>query len=49
MISTARANPSVGPPYELAIYRNGSLELEEGTSKQGHRCWVSSSNGGPPS
>jgi putative proteasome-type protease len=30
MISTSRANLSVGPPYDLAWYRNGSLELEEG-------------------
>ena len=30
MISTARANLSVGAPYDLALYRNGSLELEEG-------------------
>lgn len=27
MLSTARANLSVGPPYDLGIYRNGSLEL----------------------
>jgi putative proteasome-type protease len=30
MISTARANLSVGAPYDLAVYRNGSLELEQG-------------------
>jgi putative proteasome-type protease len=30
MISTSRANLSVGPPYDLAWYRDGSLELEEG-------------------
>ena len=29
MMSTARANLSVGPPYDLAIYRNGSLVLEQ--------------------
>ena len=29
MMSTASANLSVGPPYDLGIYRNGSLELEE--------------------
>ena len=29
MLSTARANLSVGPPYDLGIYRNGSLELVE--------------------
>lgn len=29
MISTARANLSVGPPYDLGVYRNGSLELVE--------------------
>jgi putative proteasome-type protease len=29
MISTASANLSVGPPYDIGVYRNGSLELEE--------------------
>ncbi|HYN33519.1 MAG TPA: hypothetical protein VES40_12910 [Ilumatobacteraceae bacterium] len=29
MLSTARANLSVGPPYDLALYRNGSLTFEE--------------------
>ena len=29
MISTSRANLSVGPPYDLGVYRNGSLELLE--------------------
>ena len=29
MISTAHANLSVGPPYDLAVYLNGSLELTE--------------------
>ena len=29
MLSTARANISVGPPYDLGIYRNGSLVLEQ--------------------
>jgi putative proteasome-type protease len=29
MISTARANLSVGPPYDLGVYRNGSLRLDE--------------------
>lgn len=29
MISTARANLSVGPPYDLAVYRNDTLDLEE--------------------
>ncbi len=29
MLSTARANLSVGPPYDLGIYRNGSLDLVE--------------------
>jgi putative proteasome-type protease len=29
MMSTARANLSVGPPYDAAIYRNGSFELAE--------------------
>ena len=30
MISTSRANLSVGAPYDLAIYRNGALELQVG-------------------
>jgi putative proteasome-type protease len=30
MISTARANLSVGPPYDLGIYRTGSFALEHG-------------------
>ena len=29
MISTAHANLSVGPPYDMAVYRNGSLEVHE--------------------
>lgn len=29
MISTAHANLSVGPPYDLGVYRNGSLAIEE--------------------
>jgi putative proteasome-type protease len=29
MISTARANLSVGPPYDAAVYRNGSLAVGE--------------------
>ncbi|HMS60960.1 MAG TPA: hypothetical protein PKD63_01690 [Solirubrobacteraceae bacterium] len=29
MLMTARANLSVGPPYDLAVYRNGSFELNE--------------------
>lgn len=29
MLSTAHANLSVGPPYDVAIYRNGSLQLQE--------------------
>jgi putative proteasome-type protease len=29
MISTAHANLSVGPPYDLGVYRNGSLDLDE--------------------
>lgn len=47
MVSTARANLSVGPPYDIAIYRNGSLELEEQRIDEGseyldalHRVWV---------
>ena len=29
MLSTARSNLSVGPPYDLGVYRNGSLKLVE--------------------
>mgnify|MGYP001380006526 CR=1 FL=1 len=29
MLATTRANLSVGPPYDVAIYRNGSLEVTE--------------------
>ena len=29
MMSTARANLSVGPPYDIAIYRNGARDVEE--------------------
>lgn len=29
MISTAHANLSVGPPYDIGLYRNGSFELVE--------------------
>jgi putative proteasome-type protease len=29
MMSTAQANLSVGPPYDVAIYRNDTLQLEE--------------------
>jgi putative proteasome-type protease len=29
MMSTARANLSVGPPYDAAVYRTGSYELDE--------------------
>ena len=29
MLSTARANLSVGPPYDIGVYRNGSLQLVE--------------------
>jgi putative proteasome-type protease len=29
MMSTARANLSVGPPYDLALYRNDSFALQE--------------------
>lgn len=29
MVSTAIANLSVGPPYDVAVYRNGSLMLQE--------------------
>ncbi len=29
MLSTARANLSVGPPFDLAVYRNGSQQFDE--------------------
>ena len=29
MLSTAHANVSVGPPYDAAFYRNGSLEVDQ--------------------
>ena len=29
MLSTAHANLSVGPPYDLGVYRNGSLHVDE--------------------
>jgi len=29
MLSTAHANLSVGPPYDLAVYRNGTLHFDE--------------------
>jgi putative proteasome-type protease len=29
MMSTATANLSVGPPYDIGVYRNDSLEIEE--------------------
>ena len=29
MMSTARANLSVGPPYDIAVYSNDALEVEE--------------------
>ena len=29
MLSTAHANLSVGPPYDAAVYRNGSLDIRE--------------------
>ena len=29
MMSTARANLSVGPPYDAAVYRNGAFDLDE--------------------
>ena len=30
MLSTARADLSVGPPYDLAHHRNGTFVLDEG-------------------
>lgn len=35
MVSTARANLSVGPPYDLGVYRNGALELEAHRIEEG--------------
>ena len=29
MMSTARANLSVGPPYDIAVYSNDALTIEE--------------------
>jgi putative proteasome-type protease len=29
MLMTTRANLSVGPPFDLAVYRNGSLDVGE--------------------
>jgi putative proteasome-type protease len=29
MLMTARANLSVGPPYDLVVYRNGALSVDE--------------------
>lgn len=29
MLSTTRANLSVGPPYDLAVYHNGSMSFDE--------------------
>jgi putative proteasome-type protease len=28
MLSTTRANVSVGPPYDAGLYRNGSLDID---------------------
>ncbi len=48
MLSTAHANLSVGPPYDVAIYRNGSLEVQELRIEEDHpylaeldRVWTS--------
>ena len=42
MMSTARANLSVGPPYDLAIYRNGSPRAwRRSGSRPTRRCWPS--------
>ena len=35
MISTARANLSVGPPYDLAIYRPGTFDVDEARIDEG--------------
>ena len=36
MLSTAHANLSVGPPYDVAIYRNGSLDVREMRIEEDH-------------
>jgi putative proteasome-type protease len=36
MLSTAHANLSVGPPYDAALYRNGSLEVREFRIEEDH-------------
>jgi len=47
MLSTAHANLSVGPPYDLGIYRNGALDVREMRIEADHpylaeltRVWV---------
>ena len=40
MLSTARANLSVGPPYDLGVYRNGSLRLDEHRLEEGSATLV---------
>jgi putative proteasome-type protease len=47
MLSTAHANLSVGPPYDLAVYRNGSLDVKEMRIEPDHpylaelnRVWI---------
>jgi putative proteasome-type protease len=36
MLSTAHANLSVGPPYDAAVYRNGSLDVIEIRIEEGN-------------
>jgi putative proteasome-type protease len=36
MLSTAHANLSVGPPYDAAVYRNGSLDVLEVRIEEDH-------------
>ena len=36
MLSTAHANLSVGPPYDAAVYRNGSLDVMEMRIEEGN-------------
>lgn len=35
MVSTSRANLSVGPPYDAAVYRNGALDIAEVRIEEG--------------
>ena len=43
MVSTARANLSVGPPYDIGIYRNGAFDVDEYRSHSPSRRFSASS------